>query len=118
MPTPTPITRDDVEARIAAGGAAVLEALPAMYYEDAHLPGAHHMPHDAVDDLAPRLVADQATDVIVYCANTPCPNSTIAARRLTELGYTNVYEYEAGKQDWIEAGLPTESGPDPLLATG
>ena len=25
-------------------------------------------------------------------------------------GYENVYDYEGGKQDWIEAGLPTESG--------
>ncbi len=24
-------------------------------------------------------------------------------------GYENVYDYEGGKQDWIEAGLPTES---------
>jgi hypothetical protein len=25
-------------------------------------------------------------------------------------GYENVRDYDAGKQDWIEAGLPTESG--------
>ena len=33
-----------------------------------------------------------------------------AARRLAALGYENVYDYEEGKQDWIEAGLSTESG--------
>lgn len=111
MPTPTPITRDELKARIDAGGAIVLEALPAMYYEDAHLPGARNMPHDQVDALAPQLLPDKAADVIVYCSNAPCPNSTIASRRLTELGYTKVYEYEAGKQDWVEAGLPVETGP-------
>jgi rhodanese-related sulfurtransferase len=26
------------------------------------------------------------------------------------LGYEDVYDYEEGKQGWIEAGLPTESG--------
>jgi len=26
------------------------------------------------------------------------------------MGYENVSDYEGGKQDWIEAGLPTESG--------
>ena len=26
------------------------------------------------------------------------------------MGYENAYEYEGGKQDWIEAGYPTESG--------
>jgi rhodanese-related sulfurtransferase len=27
------------------------------------------------------------------------------------MGYENAYEYEGGKQDWIEAGYPTETGP-------
>jgi len=26
------------------------------------------------------------------------------------MGYVNAYEYEGGKQDWIEAGYPVESG--------
>jgi rhodanese-related sulfurtransferase len=28
------------------------------------------------------------------------------------MGYENAYEYEGGKQDWIEAGYPAERGPD------
>jgi hypothetical protein len=27
------------------------------------------------------------------------------------MGYENAYEFEGGKQDWIEAGYPTETGP-------
>jgi CBS domain-containing protein len=30
-----------------------------------------------------------------------------AAARLESLGFTKVYEYKAGKQDWIAAGLPS-----------
>jgi len=26
------------------------------------------------------------------------------------MGYKNVYEYEGGKQDWIEAGYTTDTG--------
>jgi hypothetical protein len=26
------------------------------------------------------------------------------------MGYENACEYEGGKQDWIEAGYPTETG--------
>lgn len=26
------------------------------------------------------------------------------------MGYTNVRDYTGGKQDWIDAGLPTEGG--------
>lgn len=46
----------------------------------------------------------------MYCSNTACQNSGIAANRLTALGYTDVRKYAEGKQDWVEAGLPTESG--------
>jgi hypothetical protein len=28
---------------------------------------------------------------------------------LADLGYSNVVEYEGGKQDWIDAGLPLEA---------
>ncbi|MDQ3529196.1 MAG: hypothetical protein M3425_04500 [Actinomycetota bacterium] len=31
-------------------------------------------------------------------------------RRPEQLGYTDVADYTLGKQDWIEAGLPTETG--------
>jgi rhodanese-related sulfurtransferase len=30
------------------------------------------------------------------------------AARLVELGYTRVHDYEEGKADWVEAGLPLE----------
>jgi rhodanese-related sulfurtransferase len=29
---------------------------------------------------------------------------------LADMGYTNVLDYEGGKQDWIDHGLPVESG--------
>ena len=29
---------------------------------------------------------------------------------MTAMGYRNAYEYEGGKQDWIEAGYPVDSG--------
>ena len=28
---------------------------------------------------------------------------------MTAMGYENAFEYEGGKQDWIDAGYPTES---------
>src|SRR5258708_39977743 len=31
-----------------------------------------------------------------------------AAARLESLGFSEVYEYKAGKSDWLAAGLPTE----------
>ena len=105
------ISRDELRALIdRAAPFVLLEALPPAYFEDAHLPGAQNMPHDQVDALAPILVPSLSTAVVVYCANAPCPNSEIAARRLAALGYANVREYAEGKEDWVKAGLPIERG--------
>jgi rhodanese-related sulfurtransferase len=103
------ITRDELHRRINAGDVLlIVEALPASDYEDAHLPGARNLPHDAgVDEIA-AVLPHRDAEVIVYCSNLPCPNSTILTRRLEQLGYTNAREYAEGKQDWIEAGLPVE----------
>jgi rhodanese-related sulfurtransferase len=105
------ITLDELRARLEASPELVLvEALPEMYYADAHLPGAVNIPHDAVDELAPSVLPDRDAEIVVYCANGPCRNSGIASARLLALGYTNVGDYHEGKQEWIDAGLPVESG--------
>lgn len=118
MSTTISISRDELVARLERDDEVTLvEALGPRYYEDAHLPGAINLPHDQVDELAPSLLPDRDAHIVVYCANTACQNSAVAARRLTQLGYTNVFDYEDGKQDWIEAGLPTESGAAALEGT-
>ena len=102
------ITRDELFDAIKANAVTVVEALPAAYYEDAHLPGAINIPHTEVKELAPTLLPDKDAAIVTYCANTPCPNSRVAALQLTKLGYTNVREYVEGKEDWSAAGLPLE----------
>lgn len=102
------ITRQSLQAKIDSHTAVLVEALPDKYFRHSHLPGALNIPHDQIDALAPALLADQDAEIVVYCANAACQNSGMAAERLGELGYTNVSVYEAGKADWIEAGLPVE----------
>jgi rhodanese-related sulfurtransferase len=103
------ITRDELQRRITDGGITVLEALPVSYWEAEHLPGAIAFPLDDIDGQAARLLTDKAAPIAVYCSNAVCNNSHVVAARLTELGYTSVFRYTEGKQDWIEAGLPVES---------
>ena len=104
------ITREELRNAIEAGEVTVVEALPANYYEDAHLPGAINIPHTEVRALAPRLLPDKDAAIVTYCASTTCPNSDIAATVLTKLGYANVRDYVEGKAGWQEAGLPLEQG--------
>jgi rhodanese-related sulfurtransferase len=110
------ISREELKAKLDQGEAiAIVEALPEPYYRRAHLPGAINVPAERVPELAPLLLPDKDAEIVVYCANLPCPSSEMAARSLIELGYHKVREYAEGKQDWIEAGLPTERG---LRASG
>ena len=105
------ITRQELRAKLERReGVTLAEALPPRYFLDKHLPGALNLPHDQVDALAPGLLPDKQADIVVYCANTACRNSHIAAARLEKLGYARVAVYHEGKQDWIDAGLAIETG--------
>jgi rhodanese-related sulfurtransferase len=105
------VTREQLSSLLDSASPPLLfEALPAKYFDDAHLPSARNMPHDAVAELAPRLAPDKTAPIVVYCANAACQNSHIAAGHLKLLGYTDVRVYAAGKQDWIDAGLRVEHG--------
>jgi rhodanese-related sulfurtransferase len=102
------IERDAVKRHLDNADPVVLvEALPAKYFNAAHLPGALQINHDEVAEKAPTLLKEKGAKIIVYCANTACANSSKAAHALEELGYTYVHEYVEGKADWQAAGLPT-----------
>jgi rhodanese-related sulfurtransferase len=62
---PVSIGRDQV-VELLAGGAQLVEALPADEYEEEHLPGAIHLPLKSLSAEA-ASVLDPARPVIVYC---------------------------------------------------
>ena len=111
------ITRSELQARMRENVNLVLvEALPEKYYRDWHLPGAKHMPHDQVKQLAPTLLPDIEADVVVYCASQACQNSHVAANQLIQLGYSKIAVYSGGKKDWSEAGLAVERAESATMA--
>jgi rhodanese-related sulfurtransferase len=85
----------------------LVEALGAAFYGDAHLPGAINIPPGQVDRLAPELIPDPNTPVVVYCSGS-CSSAEDVAGRLEAVGYTSVAVYVGGKEDWVEHGLPVE----------
>jgi rhodanese-related sulfurtransferase len=102
------IDRKTLQARL--DRVTLVEALPEKYYRDGHLPGARHLPHDQVRELAAGVLPDRDAEIVVYCASATCQNSHIAARVLAQLGYRDVAVYAGGKQDWSETGLALEPG--------
>jgi rhodanese-related sulfurtransferase len=105
---PTRITREALQAQLAGpDGPVLVEALGSGFYADAHLPGAINIPPGQVDRLAPVLLPARDVRLVVYCTGS-CSSADAVARRLEELGYTDVAVYAAGKEDWVEHGLPVE----------
>lgn|SRR5690242_4242552 len=103
------ITRDELAAAIDAKAVTVVDALGGEYYAQQHLPGALPLAPADVDAQAAALLPDRDAAIVTYCSNPACPNSGQVADRLTGLGYTDVRKYREGIEDWVEAGLPTES---------
>jgi rhodanese-related sulfurtransferase len=91
-------------------GLTVIEVLQPESYRQLHLPGAINVPMDENFDLHIRLaVPDKHHPVVLYCRDRTCKASPAVARHMEELGYESVLEYEGGKADWKQAGLPVES---------
>jgi rhodanese-related sulfurtransferase len=103
------ISRRELEEAIRAGGVVVVEALGRSHYDRGHIPGAVNIPHDRVEELAPRLLPDRGAQIVTYCSDTACRNSGIARSRLLAMGYSDVRAYADGKEDWEAAGLPLEA---------
>lgn len=60
---------------------------------------------ETLTKLAPKK--DQA--VVFYCTNEQCPASAKAAHKAAEVGYSNLFKYPGGIDDWKKRGLPTVS---------
>jgi len=104
------ITREELKQKIDAMEDFVLiDVLLPESYQREHLPDAVNIPLYKIDEeTTTHLPRDK--EIVVYCGSFECTASPAAARRLEELGFTNVIDYEGGLADWREAGYPVERG--------
>jgi rhodanese-related sulfurtransferase len=104
------VSREQIKAKLDNSDPVTLvEALPRKYYDKEHLPGAINIPHDEIREMAPDMLPDKEAQIIVYCSNEECRNSSVAAKILHQMGYKNVMKYVEGKQHWLEAGFPVDT---------
>lgn len=79
------------------------------YFGGELIPGSRRVPVDRVGREARSLGLRADDEIVVYCSGPDCPQSTAAARKLADLGFTNVYEYDTGLSAWKQAGGPVEA---------
>jgi rhodanese-related sulfurtransferase len=62
------ISRDELHNKITRGDEfQLVETLPKVAYDHAHLPGAINLPPDRIKDMSATLLPDKTADIIVYC---------------------------------------------------
>lgn len=103
---PTQIGRDEVR-RLLREGAQIVETLPAEMQRKERLPGAISIPLTKMSRAAAERL-DHDRPVVVYCYDLQCDLSARASWVLEAFGFTRVYDYVDGKQDWFAFGLPME----------
>lgn len=85
--------------------ALVINVLPEEKYEKQHIPGSINIPVKDNDSFAQEVEAKATSKdqrIIVYCANTECPLSGQALRKLENAGFSDVADYEEGTKGWFE----------------
>jgi rhodanese-related sulfurtransferase len=71
--------------------------------------GAFNLPYEFFGK-AEKVLPDKRAEIIIYCMNEECEASREEARELEEMGYRHVVRSTGGKEGWIKAVLPVESG--------
>jgi len=62
------------------------------------------IPFDEITQHLDKLPADKNAKIVLYCRSGRM--STIAAKELVKLGYTNLWQLDGGFNAWKDAGLP------------
>lgn len=85
----------------------VVNVLDKNYFDDAHIKGSATVESIGVPFAQLEATAknwDKTVPVVTYCANYQCTASGAAAKKLKELGFTDVWAYEGGTAEWYQLG--------------
>jgi len=90
---------DAAEAKkmIDAGGVLVVDVRTRTEYNAGYIPDAYNVPLDQIANGFKNVTQKMDDVILVYCQSGN--RSKVAARQLTEMGYTNVYDF-GGIVNW------------------
>ena len=74
----------------------IVDVRTVQEYEEGHIPGAICIPNESISDEVPEL-PDKNQLIYIYCRSGN--RSKQAAKKLVDLGYTNIVEF-GGINDW------------------
>ncbi len=91
----------------------LLHVLPEESYGWEHLPGAHRATVYEIDflDQVHHAVTDPTQPVVVYGAGPASREASMAADKLQKAGFTDVWEFAGGLEEWRKKGFRLEGQP-------
>jgi rhodanese-related sulfurtransferase len=92
-------------------GLTVINTLSEDAFRAKHIPHTMSAPQDRGDFVGrvEKIVPSKTDPIVVYCASAACDSSTKAAKKLEAAGFTNVYDFEGGLEEWEGSQLPIET---------
>lgn len=102
----TPVSRDDLLARMSTGEVVLLDVRPEPEYRAGHIPGAHSVPLDELETYLTTLPPE--AEIVAYCRGPYCLLALDAITEIRALGF-DARRLEEGFPEWKAAGLPIES---------
>ncbi len=87
-------------------GALIIDVRDMKDYKKGHIPAAVHGEVKNLESLEELL--KNAEEIYVYSEDYDCPASSIAAKKLIEMGFCNVYDFKGSFREWIERGYEVE----------
>ena len=92
------ITAEQAHTRMESGDpVAVVDVRTAEEYAQSHIPGALLLPNEDIGDTVPEELPVLDAEILIYCRSGN--RSAQAAKKLVNLGYTNVSDF-GGINDW------------------
>lgn len=86
----------------------VIDSRGGKWYNGVLIDGAIHLAvTETTEESLSKVIATKDTSVVFYCTNAACPASAHAIMKAIDAGYTNLYKYKAGIEDWVEKGFQT-----------
>jgi rhodanese-related sulfurtransferase len=89
-------------------GYALVNVLEPDSYREEHIPGSINIPAAEVEKFEDHFAKDK--EIIVYCASQSCDASSKTASELSQRGFENVVDFEAGMRGWTSSGGPVDTG--------
>lgn len=75
----------------------LLDLRPEDEFKNEHIPAAHNIAYQVIDDHLPELPKNQ--DIVVYCRGRLCGIANVVGEKLQNLGY-KVYTYNHTVSEW------------------